>query len=168
MAEVTLATAEQYFLDRVQELRNRVDDGNPFVFLGAFALVNTLQNVVRRPPPYLAEKFGYSPELMAAIHMTSMRMMTGFTLIPQAPQQQQYQKAPGRQLKLNLSHNPLEHLKEEETDKYKVVTLEAVSFLNKLQSVILDVFSDVEDNPLLGAQTYVNINDGNQFIGYGN
>lgn len=174
-------TARQYLLDRVGELRAQVPHGNPFVFTGAFQVLNGLARVFNSSIYGLLRDFGGFSDNEASVTQTGARLMfEGFTLT-----EPNYENSLGYVVnertittysgfvisssnyepevkKLNLSHKDRQHRKIS-IDK---LTLSAGAFLEDVEAIINKAFDSVKDDEVAGARLFVRINE-QPFIGYG-
>lgn len=180
MTVISVETAKTYLLERVGELKAQVSHGNPFVFLGAFSVLNAVGRPFNSSIYSLLQRFGDFTEDEASVAQQGARLMfEGFTLTePKLESQavgdnrvfscQDYQiylsvGDTGPTLKkLNLSHKDRLH-KKRSGEKF---TLSAGAFLEDIELVINKAFDSVKDDEVASAQLFVNINS-QPLIGYG-
>lgn len=169
---ISLGTGREYLLNHVGALKKQVPAGDPFVFLGAFALLNELahlfdDNYKRR---ILEENFGYTDKVAGVVSEAGQRMFNNFSLT-QAPStgfssvfigygMQEDDSEPVH--KVNLSHKNREHLK----IKDGKVTLAAEAFLEDLEGAIHSLFDSIKDDEVASAKVFVKLNE-TPLIGYG-
>lgn len=168
---ISVETGRQYFLDRVKELKNQVPNGDPFVFLGAFALINELSHLFTDGyrADLLVNAFGYEPKVAQVVSEAGHRMFNNFSL-EQAPSQscgsiyigygQREEEDPVK--KVNLSHKNRDHLKIKDAK----VTLAAKAFLEDLEDAINILFDSIRDDEVANAKVFVKINE-TPLIGHG-
>lgn len=146
-----LGLINQYFHDRLQELNNQVGNGDPFVFLGAFSLVNTLVNLTHVDT--VAEAIGLTREQLQDVQTAGERLFTRFTIKPTNDK-------PG----ISLSHvEP--HLSLTNTSKKTV--LNAQAFLDSLSEAVETIFRAADKDSTLSGQIFAGVNEGNVLVGYG-
>lgn len=174
MAVIQVETARQYFLDRVGELRAQVPHGNPFVFTGAFQVLNGLARVFNSSVYGLLKDFGGFTENEAEVTAAGARLMfEGFTLTSPVYEgrvaysyvvcDKPWAELDGEVKKLNLSHKDRQHKNHSKDGK---LTLSAGAFLEDVESIINKAFDSVKNDEVAGARLFVRINE-QPFIGYG-
>lgn len=186
---ISLAVGRQYLIERVGELRAQVPHGNPFVFLGAFSVLNVLGKVFDSSMYSLLENH-FSPSEAEVISKGARLMFEGFTLTEEPSPY--YNRSADlnfciggggsvvEQLKkLNLSHKDREHLKA----KNGRLTISAAAFLDDIETIINQAFEsigisgkaqDPSDPPIIPlvnteverAKVFVKLNE-TPLIGYG-
>lgn len=169
---ISLETGRQYLLNHVGALKKQVPAGDPFVFLGAFALINELTHLFDKNyrGRILKENFGYNSKVADVVAEAGHRMFNNFSLT-QAPQschssiyigyaEQEDDSEPVH--KVNLSHKNREHLK----IKGGKVTLAAEAFLEDLEGAIHSLFDSIKDDEVASAKVFVKLNE-TPLIGYG-
>lgn len=137
MTEVTISYAKAYLLDRVGELRQQLSHGNPFVFVGAFALMDTVNEVFHDLVDFkdLPRHMGWPPEAVRLYGVTQKEVSNYFSL-PSI-------EIPGTGLvKFNLSHTE-PHLQVNASNGYIRYTLNAASLLDELETVTNSLFDKV-------------------------
>lgn len=173
---VTVPVAKQYLLERVGELRAQVSHGNPFVFLGAFSVLNALGKVFNSSIYDLLHRFGDYDENEAEVVQAGARFMfEGFTLTAPVYEErvaysiESFERTiignfpPSERVeKLNLSHKDRQH----KTRKAKKLTLSANAFLEDVETVINKAFDSIEGDEVAGAKVFVKLNE-TPLIGYG-
>lgn len=185
---VTVPVAKQYLLERVGELRAQVPHGNPFVFLGAFSVLNALGKAFGFGYSAIGaslNRFGNYPRDAAEVVNQGARLMfEQFTLtafegeiesdyLPErtlmgntATIQVIYNNSHSTPVepvkKLNLSHKDRQHL----VRKDNKLTLSANAFLEDVETVINKAFSSIEGDEVAGAKVFVKLNE-TPLIGYG-
>ncbi len=181
MTIIDQTVARKYLLERVGELKAQVPHGNPFVFLGAFAVLNAVGRVFNSGIYDLLNKFGdYDTNESEVVEEGARLMYQGFSLTApvyedrvgyaQVEKDERYffttvggAVAEEKVKKLNLSHKEREHKKH---SKKGHLTLSANSFLEDVEQVINKAFDSVKDDEVAGARLFVKINE-QPFIGYG-
>lgn len=142
MQSVSLDYAKQYLLDRCKELRNQEPNGDPFVFLGIVALLNTVLNLdsVKRADSSLK----YMRDRYAVLRDDiSWNMINSFALLDQ----------------VSLSHIRSEHLTI--TDKGRTV-FTAICCIEDIEKAVEDLFNcDTEQE---ATALYCQLNT-NKFVG---
>lgn len=185
---VTVPVAKQYLLERVGELRAQVPHGNPFVFLGAFGVLNALGKVFDSSMYSFLETH-FSPSEAEVISKGARLMFEGFTLTEESNPysnrgMDNFCIGGGgivvEQLKkINLSHEDREHLKVKDGR----LTLSAAAFLDDVETIINKAFAGIgvpeevsgpnsppfiplENHEVARAKVFVKLNE-TPFIGYG-
>lgn len=169
---ISLETGRQYLLNHVGALKKQVPAGDPFVFLGAFAILNELAHLFdnNNRSKTLKENFGYSSKIAGVVAEAGHRMFNNFSLT-QAPHTGyasiyigygSMKEDPEPVNKVNLSHKNREHLK----IKDGKVTLAAEAFLEDLEGAIHSLFDSIKDDEVASAKVFVKLNE-TPLIGYG-
>lgn len=168
---ISLETGRQYMLDRIGELRAQVPHGNPFVFLGAFSVLNALGRVFDSSLYRLLADH-YSPSEAEVISKGARLMFEGFTFTQEPSPYVSYERddfciSGGGEVveqlkKINLSHKDREHLKR----KNGKLTLGANAFLEDIVTIIHTAFDSLEGDEVVGAKVFVKLNE-TPLIGYG-
>jgi hypothetical protein len=185
---VQIDEAKNYLLRHVGALKNQLPFGDPFVFVGAFTLVNTLGKFFRRENYEVLGGFlGYDSDEAQVINIGAQRLMDRFTL-SEVPVRKDLEAVQGRTFrvvcgaggyitvnssinmgdykdhinKLNLSHKDREHLKRKNSE----LTLSAGAFLEDLEKGINKAFDSVKDDEMEQARLFVAINE-RPLVGYG-
>lgn len=172
---ISVETGRQYFLDRVKELRNQVPNKDPFVFLGAFAVLNAVGRLFNSSIYDSLHRFGEYDENEAETVQAGARFMfEGFTLTAPVYEDRVvesrtmsechyiFSDAPERVNKLNLSHKDRYH----KSYKAGKLTLSVGAFLEYVEKVINGAFDSIKDDELAGAKVFVKLNE-TPLIGYG-
>lgn len=178
---ISVETGRQYFLDRVKELKNQVPNKDPFVFLGAFAVLNALGRVFNGGIYTALRDFGaYEDDAAGVIATAAERMFRGFTLTEEPEESERIlscskalkdlvinvyderESSSPRIKKLDLSHRDRQHLKRNN----RKLTIGAGAFLEDVEKAINGAFDSIKDDELAGAKVFVKLNE-TPLIGYG-
>lgn len=173
---ISLETGKTYLLERVGELRAQAPHGNPFVFLGAFSVLNALGKLFNSSIYDLLYRFGDYNENEAEVVQSGARFMfEGFTLTAPVYEdrvayfiEDSERTITGnfppteRVEKLNLSHKDRQH----KARKAKKLTLSANAFLEDVEKTINGAFDSIKDDEVAGAKVFVKLNE-TPLIGYG-
>lgn len=152
---IKLHFAQDYFQARVKELRRQVPDGNPFLFLGAVAVLNSVllhagRSIERSLPPE------YKPEVSKLIREMSEQVgWLFFSRDSETPEQA-----------LAFTHEDVLHLQEAQSDGRVYYVLSATKFLDTVSQVIDNLFKEAEGNDLLAMKMFVSINE-RRLFGHG-
>lgn len=176
--EISVELAKQYLLGRVGELKSQVPHGNPFIFQGIFSLMSTLAKATNNNISDVGLKMGLPLRVAHLIREQHEKFYDNFSLqVVNAPKANSNtitiysggnclsNSGSGADVakKLNLSHKDRDHLKY--NPQNESITLAAAALLEDLEKGINSIFDSLTD--LEKAKLYVNVNDNNQFIGYG-
>lgn len=165
--EISLAVAESYFKERIQELRAQVSHGTPTIFFGALAILGSLMAHTNSSKPsdllgptftgvdsrlqFLIENLGY----FYAIYQDGVP--DGFT-----------GQTTSIEDKLAFTHVDSLHMQTTQMESGRqITTLSATGFLNDLDEVVIALFELAEVDTLLAAKLFVSINT-RKLFGYGN
>jgi hypothetical protein len=155
LENITLDYAEAYLLDRIKELRHQVPHGNPFVFLGAFTLLELLtrglgdgSDVASTYLTFCGKELPPEAEKALRNSLVFHSPLTTFSL-----------NCPEDKFKLNLTHEEENHLSVEETERGVKVTIAANSFLDDMENVIKNIFSSAKSLPVREARLFVYLNE---------
>lgn len=173
---ISLETGKTYLLNHVGALKKQVPAGDPFVFLGAFALLNATGRVFNSSIYDLLRKFGDYDENEAETVQSGARFMfESFSLTAPVWEDTVYTKAETRHFltvygdspverveKLNLSHKDRLH----KQHKTKKLTLSANAFLEDVETTINKAFDSIKGDEVASAKVFVKLNE-TPLIGYG-
>lgn len=171
---ITVETARQYLIERIGELKAQVPHGNPFVFLGAFAILRTLGRLFDIADYEVLRSFaGYDKDeaevvssgaslMFERFTLTHPKVKIGYTEETSFVTFSNYVNEKLAVAKLDLSHKDRNHRKRANNK----LTLSANAFLEDVEGAINKAFDSVKDDELAGAQLFVNINS-QPLIGYG-
>lgn len=155
MDDITLEYAEQYLLDRVDELLNHdVKAGTPFVFMSGMVILNAIKTLYDKP--HLSEHFIGKEYLTVPLESLNTAMTTfNLTRSPFGPL---------RAIKLNLTHDDSKHLTW--GPGRGVVTIAARPFLLDIKKSIVVNFEKLRTQDLkykalfiLNSQKFIGLND---------
>lgn len=122
MQNISLDYAKQYLLDRCKELRNQEPNGDPFVFLGIVALLNTVLNLDDVKGVDKSKSLKYIRDRYDTLRDDiSWNMINSFALLDQ----------------VSLSHNRSDHLTV--TDKGRTA-FTAICCIEDIESAIEELF----------------------------
>ena len=159
MTEVTLDLAQAYILDRITELRAQLDHGTPTVFLAAFTLMNTLNEVFHDFVEFkrIPAEMGW-PEETIRLYGKTVKEVNDYYSLP-------YVEVEGVRYKFNLSHKD-PHLERNESNGYVRFTLNAASLLDELEVLTHNLFTKVKEDQVSVDSALKTLNR-HKFIGLG-
>jgi hypothetical protein len=159
---LTLTYTQAYFQDRVKELRNQVPNGDPFVFLGALILLNSLashsnKTIKELLPDEYTRYFKDGIERMAGLLPEFFALH--FNGVPNCDKVQH---------KLAFSHDDTHHLGESVSEDGLMVRhiISAGKFLDTISQSINAVYDTAKDDELLALRLYLNVNE-RRLFGHG-
>lgn len=125
--------SKAYYQDRVKELKRQLEFGDPFLFVGGFAVLNALSEHTKLPTEVLLMKVGYSAEAAVSVERFGMNLLLNFPVLTVFPDGDV-----GRNGRVSMSH--IEKHSVNETDGS--VTLNAECFLEDLNRLVVLAFRE--------------------------
>lgn len=142
--EITLELAEQYLLDRCNELLNYdVAAGTPFIFISGLTLLNVLERISPDVEEFLPSEYS-----RIGLRDLLIGLVYNFSLAPYI---------------IELTHKNEYHLHLNYKEK---MCLAAGPFIQDIKNAVPKVFNKLREDKVLAAAAYVTLNR-NKFVGYG-
>ena len=180
---LTLGQAQAYLLRHFKALEQQLPFGDPFVFVGAFTLLNRLSDITGKAPARILQLYADYKADEANVVQEAGRLIQNFTLTvkeyevesDRAIEEVHYLSSSGMTYtgftgetpdthikKVNLSHKDRDHMKRKDGK----LTLSAGAFLEDLVKATNGAFNALSGDQMSGAKATIRLNE-QPLIGHG-